>query len=774
MAPLLTFRHPAVGLLTLVALAASAVTLVPSSVSAQGDERLGPEADSPHAGPATVVPSNLRAAGPVPAPASLPDATFVTAVDNGAWSWFQDQRLSVDECSVLVGSVASRSGVDGLRRSGDIQVSEIDRRTGDSVTHILERDLFSDDHNAPASLALDDGHAVTAFAGHNEDSQVRFARRPLDGMAWEAVEPVTRSARTSYANLHLIEEDDRLINITRAERSDPVVIESVDRGRTWQALGSIFDTPSNQWPYTKYAAEGDDLHILVTPSHPNQAAESLSIYHGILRGDGVITGSDGSPVGLLGEPLRPADLTLIPDLGGEEARAWPIDLEIVDGTPVALYSVHQPTGDGAHRADYALGRWEEGAWSSEVLADAGSALYPGQPFYTGGGALHPHDPDQVYVSTSRHPVSGIPLVSDGDGQEHHEIFHGQRGAGGSWSWSAVTAHSVVDNLRPIFAGDPALGHALLWFRGSYSTYVSYDTEVVGFVEPTDAECGPQGIQLDRVLMPVAGDFDGDGHRDDLLFYGPGAAPDMYVLTDDQGRRRSEATRMGGDHTVLVGDFDGDGTDDVFWYTPGPAADRIWYHRPEGTLSVPVMVNGRYEPVVGDFDGDGIDDIFWYAPGPAADSLWSGRPDRTFVAAKRVVNGVGYRPVAGDFDGDGVGDIFWYGPGSIADSIWYGRRGGGIRSVRTTVNGDYWPLAGDLDGDGVDDILWFGPGAAPDRLWYLRAGSITDGAVPALSVGAPVLGDFDGDGVTDILLVVPGPGRERLWLGSADRVLQESG
>lgn len=36
------------------------------------------------------------------------------------------------------------------------------------------------------------------------------------------------------------------------------------------------------------------------------------------------------------------------------------------------------------------------------------------------------------------------------------------------------------------------------------------------------------------------------------------------------------------------------------------------------------MGGTYRPVVGDFDGDGADDILWYAPDGADSPIWWGR------------------------------------------------------------------------------------------------------------------------------------------------------
>ncbi len=53
---------------------------------------------------------------------------------------------------------------------------------------------------------------------------------------------------------------------------------------------------------------------------------------------------------------------------------------------------------------------------------------------------------------------------------------------------------------------------------------------------------------------------------------------------------------------------------------------MWLHQPGGGFRVVKRpVNGTYRPFVGDFDGNGIADIFWYGPGSAPDSMWLHRP-----------------------------------------------------------------------------------------------------------------------------------------------------
>ena len=83
------------------------------------------------------------------------------------------------------------------------------------------------------------------------------------------------------------------------------------------------------------------------------------------------------------------------------------------------------------------------------------------------------------------------------------------------------------------------------------------------------------------------------------------------------------------------------------------------------------VNGTFRPAVGDFDGDGRDDIFWYAPGAAADYMRRGTTTSFSAGPAYVVNGT-YTPLVLRFNTDGKDDLFLYGPGSAPDALLLGQ------------------------------------------------------------------------------------------------------
>jgi len=190
-------------------------------------------------------------------------------------------------------------------------------------------------------------------------------------------------------------------------------------------------------------------------------------------------------------------------------------------------------------------------------------------------------------------------------------------------------------------------------------------------------------------------------------------------------------------------------------------------------------------LVGDFDGDGIDDVFlatgaawYYSSGGQTEWRYLNRASEGATAL-----------LVGDFDADGRADVMTL-HGSNIDVSWAGV------SAWQTINSTTSPLSdlavGDFDGDGRSDLLlatgtewffasggqkWVPFAAYTDRISDLRFGHFTDksktqilrvrnhrwqitewgmtswtdiGEAPTDSVSDLVAGDFDGDGFTDLM------------------------
>jgi hypothetical protein len=207
-------------------------------------------------------------------------------------------------------------------------------------------------------------------------------------------------------------------------------------------------------------------------------------------------------------------------------------------------------------------------------------------------------------------------------------------------------------------------------------------------------------------------------------------------------------------TLGVGDFDGDGNDDLFL-----ATGNSWFYSPSGQRewrflnAAPDTID---QLLFGDFDGDGRTDVVGLRNGRLVVS-WGG------ISAFEVLNA---NPLpctsmsdmaVGDFDGDGHPDIF------CADSMtWWISYGGNTPFVQVIV-ADRTRVKdlrfGDFNGDGTTDVFGVVNGAFASPRWHVQYGlkgfreSLTGWHPLPVSLTSTanglVVADFDGNGIADV-------------------------
>jgi hypothetical protein len=272
---------------------------------------------------------------------------------------------------------------------------------------------------------------------------------------------------------------------------------------------------------------------------------------------------------------------------------------------------------------------------------------------------------------------------------------------------------------------------------------------------------------------------------------PLVASEWTVIFDD-GSTRSH--RFGVNRGLpVVGDFNGDGIDEIGIYARG-----YWL--------IDINGNGLWDdadlwaklgfkvdqPVTGDWDGDGKDDIGVFGPAwpgdPLAVHLEPGLPDRQNETTGETKNvppppedasqvkrtmqltatgeprsdvidhvfhfgGIGDRAVAGDWNGDGIATI-----GVFRDGHWILDRDGDGRFTDVDMHADFGrrndiPIVGDFNGDGIDEI-----GIYRDGRFYLDTNGNRqldlgiDTEIALSEDGYPVVGDWDGDGRDSVGIV----------------------
>ncbi len=278
-------------------------------------------------------------------------------------------------------------------------------------------------------------------------------------------------------------------------------------------------------------------------------------------------------------------------------------------------------------------------------------------------------------------------------------------------------------------------------------------------------------QVTGSYTPLPGDFDCDGSAREIMWYGPGGAPDSFWTVTGLGpgvTKVSTPLAVNGTYIPFTGDWDNDDCDDIFWYAPGPAKDYVWYFDGPGPAfeSVEVSVNGTYIPTA-IAPAPGVGGVFWYAPGAGQEYIWLGGPGRgQFSSAPGpTVNGTDYRPIRlGDLDSGVPGDTMLFhrpGPGTdyVLDKVLFGNQA--PISTPVDIGGTHIPLGvfGDnpvaiMYGPGADPDLLFGPlGAPPPPFGTVAPGTVNGLYTPAVSLS----GDF-------IVWHAPGGATDYLWIG----------
>ncbi|MCB9878395.1 MAG: BNR-4 repeat-containing protein [Planctomycetes bacterium] len=414
--------------------------------------------------------------------------------DNGVWCWFQDERAVVDAAHpdgpLLLFSTVAFGGPDADTH-GDIDVHWRGLDDGTQGSFTLHDRLQPDDHDGAALCVRADGRYLAVYTQHSADRLVRWrvSERPHDPSAWREERTFENAVRVCYSNVfHLRDAQGRLrlFDFVRADGFDPNWFVSDDDGDSFVHGGKLHTGPggnedSGQRPYVKYASNDPGaLHFVTTDGHPRD--EDNSIYHGVLR-RGRLFDSGGRLLGALScertAKLRSPDFTTVmatgTKFGGAAMRhAWTIDLAVDDaGEPYTVFVARADDQDTDHRFFYA--RCRDGSWTVRELCRAGGFLYQRENDYTGLVALHPHDPDLVFVSTTVDPRDGASLP-------HHELFCGHTTDGAaSWAWTPITWGSRDDNLRPVVPRWDGDHTALLWVRGRMNTYTDWRAAVVGRV-----------------------------------------------------------------------------------------------------------------------------------------------------------------------------------------------------------------------------------------------------------------------------------------------------
>jgi hypothetical protein len=377
----------------------------------------------------------------------------------GGWSWFADPRAVFSSGRVFAGWVD---------RDKYVVVSAIS--SGSATRVRIAREQKRDDHGNPALLVRSDGRITVFYSDHNGPSiRWRSTNHPGDVSSWGSEYSLHSNTPGSqgftYPNPVWLSSEQRIYLFWRGGNWAATYSRTKSNGKFASARAMIYQ--SGQRPYVKVATNGrDEIYFAFTQGHPRETPTNL--YFAKYR-HGVFYRADGSRIGSTKSlPLRPSQTDLVYDAQRHDrVPAWIHDVAIdPDGNPVMVYATFRNHGQD-HRYGYA--RWTGKRWKTHKIVDAGGPITSSnfERYYSGGVVLDHRDPTIVYGSVQVGSHWEIQKFTTSDG-------------GTTWKRAWITENSNTDNVRPVVPRNlPSGAKNLLWMRGRYIFYTTFDTSVVG-------------------------------------------------------------------------------------------------------------------------------------------------------------------------------------------------------------------------------------------------------------------------------------------------------
>jgi len=348
---------------------------------------------------------------------------------------------------------------------------------------------------------------------------------------------------------------------------------------------------------------------------------------------------------------------------------------------------------------------------------------------------------------------------------------------GGATWLAASAAPLGDGTTNLATSPTGVAHTFVWASGADLSNSNYANVLVRVtpadaVVGLPSVSGPFSIQnfVETWMAVGTGDFDGDGTSDILWHHKVNGLVGTWIIDNGGFTRWAGFGRTNPNvwKVVGVGDFNGDGTSNILWQNQVDGTVGIWvirnaaYQRWTGVGNAwiaqsdtrPWQIAG-----VGDFNGDGTDDILWqnHATGligawQIRNAMYDGwRGFHVLGSNQWLIAGIG------DFNGDGTDDILWHNRTSGVVGTWLIRNAAFSRWTglgQTDYNKWHIVGVGDFNGDGTDDVLWRNQTSGEVGTWLIRNAAFSRWT----SLGTPNLdvwmlcgvGDFDDDGTDDIL------------------------
>jgi hypothetical protein len=427
-----------------------------------------------------------------------------------------------------------------------------------------------------------------------------------------------------------------------------------------------------------------------------------------------------------------------------------IDVGLSSGAPDHDHDLVSRPQDGDNSGGIGGPQWDMGASERVYLAINAGATHTNDPHVTltssfaGAVDMRLGNPGCGWGDWQTYTASAPWTLNIGDGTFEAKADY----ATGESPYSVAVADFDGDGQQDLATVDNDLS--------SVSADVLLGDGSGGFAAPTAFATGAYSRAV------AVGDFNDDG-KPDLVTANEYVNEVRVRLNSSSGGVLSFAPRTHHStgelpYSVAVGDFDGDGRQDLV--TANAVGDSVSVLLGDGSGGFAAKTDNAtgdtpYSVAVGDLDGDGVGDLVT-ANLSGTVSVLLGDGSGGFAAKTDFATGAAPHSVAvGDFDGDGDQDLATANSGSGTVSVLLGDGSGDFagKADFATGSGPYSVVTSDLNGDGRRDLVTANDFADTASV-LIGDGAGGFGAKADLATGSEpcsvAVGDFDEDGRADLV------------------------
>jgi hypothetical protein len=429
---------------------------------------------------------------------SIGQTNFAILTSDGAWTWYNDPRAMFHNGILYFGYVRNADGASVLSACNPL--------TGVNTDLFTSTRTEKDDHNVPGIVVKADGTMLAIYARHGTDQFFAYrysnSTNPVSPTNWSAEQTIAPTGSgLTYANpFQLTAESGRVYDFSRDLNFNPTVFTSTNGGITWTTPQLFIKTGTGSVrPYVKYCSDYTQrIDFLYTDGHPRDVTNSL--YHlyyqagSLLKTDGTFLKSFTNLPVLHDSGERGSVIYQYSDSNTSDfndhipaGRSWCWETAYhTNGSPVCVFTVQRDKITGTNWFDdriyYYYARWTGANWQKRFIAQAGRPLFSTENDYAGGISVDPANPNVIYISSNASDPFNLSDITNVTlrANQRYEIWRGiTTNAGLSFTWTAITTNSTKDNLRPYIPRRQTGTPVVIWFRGAYTTYSSYNCEIVG-------------------------------------------------------------------------------------------------------------------------------------------------------------------------------------------------------------------------------------------------------------------------------------------------------